>query len=86
MSTPFGTRGHYYEEWTNGGGGWERVTVTAEECPRIPATFLAEERQSMGDWWYRQEYLCEFADAQTAAFRREDIDRLFSMEVETWAL
>jgi hypothetical protein len=40
----------------------------------------------MGDWWYSQEYGCAFLDAQTAAFRREDIDRAFSEEVETWEL
>ena len=22
MSTPFGKRGHFFEEWENGGGGW----------------------------------------------------------------
>src|SRR5918992_4138685 len=36
LSTPFGKRGAFYEEWT-GGEGWERYRVTAEECPRISA-------------------------------------------------
>jgi hypothetical protein len=30
--------------------------------------------------------LCRFLDAQSAAFRREDIDRAFESEVETWDL
>src|SRR5690349_14408099 len=38
-------------------------TLTAEECPRIPREFLEEERASMGDRWFRQEYLCCFEDA-----------------------
>jgi terminase large subunit-like protein len=53
LSTPFGKRGIFYEEWTQG-TGWERYTVTAEECLRIPASFLAEEREALGEWWYAQ--------------------------------
>jgi len=68
MSTPFGKRGHFFEEWTNGGDGWERVTVTAPQCPRISPAFLAEERTSLGDWWYRQEYLCEFVETAGQVF------------------
>src|SRR5581483_9206147 len=34
--------------------------VTAEQCPRIPPEFREEERQALGDSWYRQEYECSF--------------------------
>lgn len=84
LSTPFGTRGWWYEAW-RGAEAWERYQVTAEECPRIPAAFLAEERRVLGDWWYRQEYGCEFLDAQTAAFRSQDIEAAVK-EYETWEL
>jgi hypothetical protein len=40
----------------------------------------------MGEWWYLQEYMCHFADAETAAFRREDIEAAFDGEVEPWDL
>lgn len=73
MSTPFGKRGHYWEVWDEGGPEWERVEVDATECPRITAEFLEEERRSMPDWWYRQEYGCEFAEDEAAVFRLEDI-------------
>jgi hypothetical protein len=86
MSTPFGNRGWWYEAWEHGGTDWERVKVTAEQCPRISPAFLAEERRTLGEWWFEQEYGCEFLDAQSAAFRREDIERAFSVEVETWQL
>ncbi len=56
------------------------------ECPRISPDFLAEERRNVGEWWFTQEYLCEFLDAQSQAFRREDIEEMFSEEVEGWAL
>src|SRR5437899_335072 len=36
MSTPAGKRGFFYEEWANGGDRWERVSVPASECGRIP--------------------------------------------------
>lgn len=63
LSTPFGKRGWYYHEWHRG-EGWERVKVTAEECPRISADFLAEERRHLGEKWYLQEYGCEFTEGQ----------------------
>ena len=40
----------------------------------------------MGEFWYRQEYGCEFLDALTQAFRREDVDRAFREGAEAWAL
>jgi hypothetical protein len=85
MSTPFGKRGHFYEEWSSG-ERWERVKVTALECPRISREFLEEERRSLGEWWWRQEYLCEFMEATDSVFRFEDIQKLFSEDVEKWDL
>ena len=60
--------------------------MPAEQCGRISPAFLDEERRTIGEWWYRQEYGCEFLDAQSQAFTRDEIDRAFSEEVETWAL
>jgi hypothetical protein len=85
LSTPYGTRGWWYEAW-RGQEPWERYEVPATECPRIPAAFLEEERRTIGDWWFRQEYGCEFLDAESQAFARADVDRAFEEEVETWAL
>jgi hypothetical protein len=63
MSTPFGSRGFFWEAWQRGGPEWERVRVPAYECPRIQRAFLEEERATMGERWFRQEYLCEFVDS-----------------------
>jgi hypothetical protein len=82
MSTPFGKRGFFWEEWTNGGAQWERVAAPATECPRIAASFLAEERRSLGDRWFRQEYLCEFLEADDALFSREMVERAITDEVK----
>ena len=80
MSTPFGKRGWWFQEWAEGGPTWGRVLVTAKECPRITAEFLEEERRHLGQWWYRQEYFCEFQDAQTAAFTWEMLQAAVSEE------
>lgn len=81
LTTPFGKRGFFYEEWT-GAADWERVRITAEQCPRISKEFLKEERDALGDWWFRQEYLCEFVDTNDQVFRSEDIERAFTDEVK----
>jgi hypothetical protein len=60
LSTPFGRRGFYYDEWTHGGEAWKRVSISAAECPRITAEFLERERQSLGESWVAQEYACSF--------------------------
>lgn len=85
LSTPHGTRGWFYEAW-RGGENWERFEVPATMCPRISEEFLAEERRNMGAWWYEQEYLCQFSEAETQAFRREDIDNAFREETTAWDL
>jgi len=80
MSTPFGKRGFFYETWAHGGDAWERVSVRAEECPRIPASFLEEERKAQGERWYRQEYGCEFVDATSGVFDRDLVEAAFTSE------
>jgi hypothetical protein len=34
LSTPFGKRGWFFEEWT-GAAAWRRVEIRASQCPRI---------------------------------------------------
>jgi hypothetical protein len=72
LSTPFGKRGWFFDAWENG-TGWERVLVTADQCPRISAAFLAEEKRTLGARWYRQEYLCSFEDTIDSVFSPADI-------------
>ncbi len=51
LSTPFGKRGFFFEEWANG-QRWNRLKVTADECPRISPEFLEEERRALGPHWF----------------------------------
>ncbi len=80
LSTPFGKRGVFYEEWTSG-HGWQRFEVKAEECPRIPPEFLEEERQALPSWVYRQEYECSFEETEDAVFTHDMIERAVTSEV-----
>ena len=82
MSTPFGRRGFFYETWEHGGPEWERIRVTAAECPRIKPSFLKEELDAMGERWFRQEYACEFSDTEECVFDRETIEKAFSDDFE----
>jgi len=73
LSTPYGKRGVFFEEWTNG-EGWTRYEVPASKCPRIPPAFLEAERRSMPDWWFAQEYDCEFRETEDQLFTHEMIE------------
>jgi hypothetical protein len=73
MSTPWGKRGHFFEAWQNGGAPWQRVRVTAHDCPRISAAFLAEEKASMPAHWFASEYLCECTDVEDSVFSYEHV-------------
>lgn len=88
LSTPWGTRGWFYDAYERGGDGWERYRITAYECPRISPEFLDDERRAMGDEFFAAEYLCTFLDGQRQVFRREDIEAaLVAGEgMETWEL
>jgi hypothetical protein len=82
LTTPFGKRGWFYDEWQNGGPGWQRIKVTAHDCPRISRTFLEEERRTLGDWWFRQEYECEFVETTDQLFNYSQVMGTLSQHVQ----
>jgi hypothetical protein len=82
MSTPFGKRGFFYETWANGGPEWERFRAPATECARIRKGVLDEERATMGERWFRQEYLCEFEDMVSGVFARELVESAITEEIK----
>ena len=85
LSTPAGARGWFHNTWTEG-QGWERVKITAEQCPRISAEWLENERREHGDFKFGQEYECVFLDCETQLFDSGLIDAAFTDEVAPlWA-
>lgn len=82
LSTPFGRRGFFHDLATNGSADWERVKVTADQCPRIPAAFLEAERRSMPRAWFEQEYMCEFNETEGGVFAYADVMRAIDPTIE----
>ncbi len=81
LSTPYGKRGIFYEEWAEG-HGWDKYEVPASGCPRISEAFLEEERETLPSWVYRQEYMCEFTETEDAVFTTDMIERAVTSEVK----
>lgn len=86
LSTPRGKRGHFYHEYTQGGDGWHRATVTAHDCPRIDPAWLSEERARVGDYWFSQEYLCQFRDTDDQLYGSDLVDAAISADIQPLAL
>lgn len=67
--------------------GWDRTRVTVTDCPRISEEFLEDERRSLGEFRYQQEFECEFFDPDTSVFSSDLIGRAISSEVQPlWSL
>ena len=80
LTTPYGKRGVFYNEWT-GGLGWERYEVPASQCLRISEAFLEEERRVLPSWVYRQEYECSFEETEDQVFTTEMVEQAVTPEV-----
>ena len=82
MSTPHGKRGHFHDAWQNGGGAWLRESITAHQVSRITDDFLAQERATIGDWWFAQEYECRFVDASDQLFSTASIEAAITPDLK----
>jgi hypothetical protein len=80
LSTPFGRRGFFWEQWENGDPAWERITAKASECPRIAPEFLAEQKRLLGPRWYAQEFECAFIEASGQVFPSDLIMAAFDSD------
>lgn len=81
LTTPAGKRGWFYEAWSKG-EGWNKVQVSASDCPRISKEFLAEELRELGAARFSEEYELQFRDDDEAVFPVAVIQRAFSQEVQ----
>jgi hypothetical protein len=89
-STPFGARGFFWETCEGPKkrprDGYEYFKALGKDCPRISAEFLEEERRSLGEWYFRQEYEGVFCDVESGVFNPDAILEAMSDEVEAYAL
>lgn len=81
LSTPFGKRGFFYSEWADG-QGWQKVKITADQCPRIDKEWLEGEKAMIGSWWYEQEYQCSFVETNDQVFSYDDINAALSPDIK----
>lgn len=85
LSTPWGKRGFFYEEFVDG-EGWEKYEVPWYKCPRLPRELIEQQKRRRGESWFLSQYECVFLDTETSLFRREDIDAIIHEGVEEWDL
>ena len=81
IGTPHGKRGWFYDSWTNS-DEFEKIKVTADQNPRISPEFLEQERKALGQYWYEQEYFCEFHQSEASLFRYDVIQRALCEDIE----
>lgn len=86
MSTPWATHGFFYEAWARGGEAWERVSVKATECARIPAEWLEEERRDWTEEEFRREFMAEFVRDEGSAFDADLVEEALDAELGQWEL
>lgn len=92
LSTPAGKRGGFHAEWEaceaaeNRGEqpAWQRFHVTAPEIPSISAEFLEEERLMLPRDVWLQEYFGLFVSGDQQFFSDQEIESLFTDEIEEW--
>ncbi len=70
LSSPFGRRGFFWKVWETG-ENWRRTEVKATKVSRIDPEWLKKERNLIGEWAFRQEFLCEFVDNEDQLFRSD---------------
>jgi hypothetical protein len=73
LTTPFGKRGWFHKKWDVDDTDCLKIKYTSEECPRIPKAFLEKEKREVPDFWYRQEYLCEFVEPIDSVFTYDQV-------------
>ncbi len=84
LSSAFGKRGWFWKTWITEkdelGENWHKTIITADECPRLTDSFLASEKAVLGEFWYKQEYLCEFLGEANQIITLDMIDNAITSE------
>jgi phage terminase large subunit-like protein len=77
MSTPYLNEGFFAETWHAQDDEWERTFLTSEDCEYFQEhpEKLQMVKSKVPEWFYRQEYLCEFLADEFSIFNPEDVAR-----------
>ena len=82
MTTPYGKRGHFFNEWIGGGDDWKRIEIPATKCPRISTEELERQRRSLGNMFFRQEFNCEFVETTDQVFGYDLVQSAFDENIK----
>jgi hypothetical protein len=82
MTTPYGKRGHFFNEWMDGGNDWKRIEIPASKCPRISTEELERQRRSLGNMFFRQEFCCEFVETTDQVFGYDMVQSAFDENIK----
>ena len=74
LSSANGKRGFFYRIFTDGSPEWHRVRITWRDISRFKASFIERTRHRIGEFWFRQEFECEFMDDESQLFATELVD------------
>ena len=78
LSTAYGKRGFFYDVWTRKNSWRKFGPIVGSEVHT--KEHLEEERSELGDYWYRQEYECEFVEEIDAVFDHGSIQAALTSE------
>jgi len=74
MSTPHGQRGYWYKQWVSG-TDYKKFEISADQCPRLKKTFLAGQKELMGQRLFEQEYYNSFEASEDSVFRADVVKK-----------
>jgi len=58
------------------------VTASADQCPRISREYLKEQRLSLGQRKFEQEFLCRFVEVKDQVFSADQVHAAFDRTLE----
>ena len=85
LSVPWAKSGFFYNIWRKAEEtDWFKLAVKAADCPRISPEILVQQRQALGEHFFKQEYMCEFLDHEFQLFSAELIESCFTDDVKAY--
>lgn len=82
LSTPYGKRGFFYEQFTKPTELWLKIEVKGTDCPRLSKETLAAEKANLGSLIYSQEYDCQFIEVGDFVFNYADLENCLTDDIE----
>ncbi len=82
LSTPYGKRGFFYEQFTQPTELWLKIEVKGSDCPRLSEDVLKSEKANLGELIYSQEYDCQFIEIGDFVFNYEDLENCLTDDIE----